>query len=99
MVPDVRLHVPEEPVARRTRWRAEVLDGADLRAVVAGEDGIGAWLWARWRVLERAGLDRGSYLEVVAGYRRELWLWMAGDRTWEQCSAGLIGRLQRRLPA
>jgi len=33
---------------------------------------------------------------VCAGYERELWLWLVGERTWEHCLSGLLGRLQRR---
>ena len=29
-------------------------------------------------------------------YERELWLWLVGERTWEQCVSGLGGRLLRR---
>ena len=29
-------------------------------------------------------------------YDRELWLWLVGERTWEQCVSGLGGRLLRR---
>ncbi len=34
---------------------------------------------------------------IVVGYRREIWLWLAGERTWAQCCSGLIGRISRRL--
>jgi hypothetical protein len=33
----------------------------------------------------------------VLGYQREIWLWLAGERTWAQCCSGLIGRINRRL--
>ena len=56
------------------------------------------WLWARWRIVERAGIDRPAFGAMVAGYRRELWLWLAGERTWEQCCSGLVGRIGRRYP-
>jgi hypothetical protein len=29
------------------------------------------------------------------GYARELWLWLVGERTWEQCYDGLSGRIGR----
>ena len=35
---------------------------------------------------------------IVAGYDRELWLWLLGERTWAQCADGLAGRVRRRLP-
>ncbi len=94
----VHLHVPDPPEALRERWRMTVLDGAELDEVVCGEGGVAAWLWARWSVLERAGIDRDAFTVMARSYRREIWLWLQGDRTWEQCCAGLIGRIGRRLP-
>jgi hypothetical protein len=93
-----RLHVPSEP-AEKSAWYRAVLDGAALADVVDGECGVAAWLWERWRVLASAGLDRAAFGAVVSTYRRELWLWLAGERTWEQCCSGLLGRLDRRIGA
>ena len=91
------LHVPDEPVARAERWLAAVLDGADLERVLVGDDGVVPWLWTRWRSLTVAGVDEADLERVVLGYRREIWLWLAGERTWPQCCSGLIGRITRRL--
>ena len=91
------LHVPDEPDGARARWREAVLGGAELSSVIEGEDGLGAWLWHRWRVLAQAGMKEGDLVDLCLGYRRELWLWMVGDRTWEQSCSGLIGRIGRRL--
>ncbi|MGH9086858.1 MAG: hypothetical protein ACRDYZ_01915 [Acidimicrobiales bacterium] len=93
-----RLHLPDEPTALGERWRAAVLDGVPLPEVVGGSGGVAPWLWSRWSVLAARGMDEARFTEVVAGYRREVWLWLVGDRTWEQCCAGLIGRVGRRLP-
>lgn len=97
--PRPRLHVPDEPEARRDGWYRAVLDGAAVEDVVLGPDGVAAWLWPRWRILEAAGVDRAAFETVLTGYRRELWLWLAGERTWAQCCAGLAGRTERRIPA
>jgi hypothetical protein len=91
-----RLHVPSEP-ADKAIWYATVLGGTDLAQVVEGDGGIAGWLWDRWRVLGSVGLDRTSFIGLTLAYRRELWLWLAGERTWEQCCSGLIGRIDRRL--
>ena len=93
------LHLPDEPAGWREHWRAAVLDGKDLSGVVGGHDGVAAWLWARWSSLDAQGMDQACFFSVVLGYRRELWLWLTGDRIWEQCCAGLIGRIERRLAA
>jgi hypothetical protein len=96
----VELAVPEEPAELRERVRA--LARQDPAA--AGDLlGAGEWitepLWRRWGpALERAGLDREWLRRLAVGYRRELWLWVAGERTWAQCAGGLLGRVRRRLP-
>ncbi len=92
------LHLPDEPIGQRDAWRAAVRRGVELTEVVGGPGGIAEWLWARWSVLGRADTSAEDLRAVALGYRRELWLWLFGDRTWTQCCAGLIGRLRRRQP-
>jgi len=91
------LHVPGEPAARAEGWLAAVLDGRDLEDVLADDDGVVPWLWTRWRFLASTGLSEDEFRLVVLGYRREVWLWLAGERTWAQCCSGLIGRISRRI--
>lgn len=93
------LHVPDEPTALMERWLGVVRSGQGLDRVLEGEDGLTSWFWSRWRSLEAVGLDEEELGRIVDGYRRELWLWLAGERTWAQCCAGLIGRIDRRIPA
>jgi hypothetical protein len=100
-VPGLELPLPEEPVAL----------GAETRAVVERSPAAGAalidrgeWiaepLWRCWgAALERAGMSRARLVRIAAGYRRELWLWVMGERTWAQCASGLRGRVLRRLSA
>lgn len=95
--PPLRLHLPDEPVGRRQAWRSAVLDGGDLREVVGGPDGVARWLWSRWSVLGTVGMEADALSAVATAYRREIWLWLVGDRAWDQCCAGLIGRIGRRL--
>jgi len=91
------LHVPDEPAAQAEGWLAAVLDGRDLVDVLADDDGVVPWLWTRWRFLASTGLSEDAFRLVVLGYRREVWLWLAGERTWAQCCSGLIGRISRRI--
>jgi hypothetical protein len=91
------LHVPDEPVVLAETWLDRVLDGADLAQVLSAEDGLAAWLWQRWRALAGAGVSEDAFVAVVVEYRRELWLWLAGERTWTQACSGLVGRVSRRL--
>ena len=91
------LHVPDEPTSRAEDWLAAVQDGRELDTVLTGDDdGVTAWLWSRWRALAVTGLDEEDLGVIVLGYRREIWLWLAGERTWVQCCSGLIGRINRR---
>jgi hypothetical protein len=93
------LSVPEEPAALRARVRALVeQDPGGGAALVDAGSFLADPLWAHWGpALEPAGMDRDRFLEVVTGYRRELWLWVMGERTWAQSAGGLLGRVQRRL--
>lgn len=91
-----RLHLPDEPVRLRACWRDAVLGGVPLADVVAGD--VAPWLWARWSALGTAGIDEARFVAMATAYRRELWLWLVGDRTWAQCCAGLVGRVARRVP-
>lgn len=88
----------EEPHALKTELRdlAEQ-QPARAREQLAGPQGLGGHLWDRWGDdLGRAGFDRESFHQVLDGYRRELWYWVQGDRTWHHCIEGLTGRLTRR---
>jgi hypothetical protein len=44
-------------------------------------------------------MSEDDLARIVVEYRREIWLWLAGERTWAQCCSGLIGRIDRRLAA
>jgi hypothetical protein len=92
------LHIPDEPIALAERWLGAVLDGQALEDVIGDEqEGIAAWFWSRWRTLASAGMNEEQLGQVVLAYRRELWLWLAGERTWAQCCSGLVGRINRQL--
>ncbi len=93
------LHVPDEPVVLAERWLDAVREGSTIEQVVAGPEGIAAWFWSRWRSLGSSGVGEQQLEKVVLGYRREIWLWLAGERTWAQSCSGLIGRVERRLVA
>ena len=93
------LPLPQEPVALRLHARALIEEEPGRGAALLD---AGSWiadpLWAHWgRALEPEGMDRDRFLQVVAGYRRELWLWVMGERTWPHTAGGLLGRVQRRV--
>ena len=95
-----RLDLPDEPQDLKERLRRALLDGADWRAGLSDDICIGVWLWSAWRpVLEPAGCTREAFIDQVVAYRREVWLWLLGDRQWASLLTGLAGRLVRRMPA
>jgi hypothetical protein len=95
------LSVPEEPVELRRRTRALIEQDPERGAAVLDAGSFVADpLWERWGpALEPAGMPRARFDEIVTGYRRELWLWVMGERTWAQSAGGLLGRVRRRLPS
>lgn len=57
-------------------------------------------LWRAWKQeLSANGVDRRRFGRLVMAYRSELWLWRVGERPWAHAVSGLIGRIERRLPA
>ena len=95
----LRLEQPDEPSTCASDC-ATPSWGADWRDGFTDDICVGVWLWERWRpALEPAGMDREPFVDVIIGYRRELWLWLAGERLWEQFIVGLAGRVARRLPS
>jgi len=79
---------------KRAWWDAERAGTSPPDLVEA----VAARAWAAWETpLAASGHDKGWLAAVAAGYRRELWLWLVGERTWEQASEGLAGRVGRRL--
>ncbi len=95
-----RLALPEEPVELKVGLRDALLAGQDWRDGLSDDVCIGVWLWGEWQpTLEPAGITRDQFVELVTAYRRELWLWLVGDRIWAQFISGLAGRVARRIPA
>jgi hypothetical protein len=95
-----RLEFPEEPVDLKAGLRGALLDGGDWRDGFSDDICIGLWLWGKWQpALEPAGCTREEFVDAVVAYKRELWLWLAGDRQWLPFLTGLAGRVVRRMPA
>lgn len=92
--------LPLEHLMEPSELRASLLEGA---LAVPPRDRtypecLGRWLWERWgEALEPAGMSRAAFMEVVAGYRREVWFWLLGDRGWDPLLSGMAGRVCRRV--
>ena len=92
-----RLELPEEPWDLKVGLRDALLDGQDWREGIS--DDFGIWLWAQWQpALEPSGVSREEFVDRVIANKRELWLWLIGDRQWIQFLTSLAGRVVRRLP-
>ena len=93
------LPIPDEPAELRARTLALLAEDPDKgRELVAEGSWIAGPLWRAWEAeLSRAGLGPATFRAIVAGYDRELWLWLMGERTWAHCADGLAGRVRRRL--
>ena len=96
----LRLEHPDEPVemrvgaARRPPGRGRLARGLQPTTSASA-----SWLWERWRpALEPAGMDREAFVDVVIGYGRELWLWLMGERQWDEFVVG-PGRTGGPAPA
>jgi hypothetical protein len=95
-----RLEIPDEPVDIRDALREALLNGQDWRDGFSDDICFGLWLWGHWcSSLEPDGLSREEFVDTVIAYRREMWLWLIGDRQWLPFITGLAGRISRRLPA
>ncbi|MDA8343262.1 MAG: hypothetical protein M0007_13715 [Actinomycetota bacterium] len=97
-----RLELPTEPLDLKVVLRRAML-GVEARSgtsdAYVDETCLGAWLWSRWQpVLEPRGCTREQCIDIVAGLRREVVLWLLGDRAWPQLVSSLAGRVSRRLP-
>ncbi len=94
------LELPLEPEALKDGLRTALLEGQDWREGFSDDICIGLWLWGEWQpTLEPMGMSRDDFVDVVTGSHRELWLWLIGDRIWDQYISGLAGRIGRRIPS
>ena len=94
-----KLKLPEEPAELGRELRDALLGGQDRWQVFGDDISIGAWLWDHWQpTLEPVGFGREELVAAVVATQRELWLWLIGDRLWNQYVSGLAGRIARRVP-
>lgn len=95
------LPLPEEPTELRAKTLAFLEESPEEGARLIADAGFVAEpLWEDWSAtLEDAGVSHERFLEISRGYAAELRLWVAGERPWDHCAAGLAGRVRRRLPA
>ncbi|HUZ19857.1 MAG TPA: hypothetical protein VMU75_04705 [Acidimicrobiales bacterium] len=91
------LRLPREP--ERLRRELRELAGEDpaaAKAVITKR--LTERLWRAWRpeLAPRGGSSR-ALRNVIAADGVETWLWVLGDRRWDQLVEGLAGRVARRV--
>lgn len=95
----VALIKEEEPAALRVDLRR----GAGENPAVgkaAAVDAVTELFWSEWGgVLLARGVDRTGFHVVVEGADHEVWLWLMGDRPYDQLVAAIAGRVLRRSRA
>lgn len=90
------LPVPPEPSELRAARGA----GWQVGSSEENASRLARLLWQAWKQgLSANGVDRRRFGRLVMAYRSELWLWRVGERPWAHAVSGLIGRIERRLPA
>ena len=91
------LGIPEEPLEMATLLRAAVgEDPVGGRATALAE--MTELLWDQWEdVLAPFGVDEERFASIVSGATHEVWLWVMGDRPYDQLVSSLAGRTIRRL--
>jgi hypothetical protein len=90
------LPIPDEPLELKTLLRAAVGEDPPAGRVVALAE-VAAMLWRDWEEqLVPAGVDETTFDEIVAGATKEVWLWVMGDRPYDQLVASIAGRTIRR---
>ncbi|MGO9196708.1 MAG: hypothetical protein ACLQK4_06240 [Acidimicrobiales bacterium] len=68
---------------------------ADIRENAPRE--LAAHAWQQWREpLSSLGLGEEHVQHAFATAKREIWLWVRGNRVWDQLRAHLAGRVLRR---
>jgi hypothetical protein len=87
---------PIEPVELLHRMR-HLAAGEPARARAVLPSAVASVVYGELSAADEVSPAARRQIEVVCeNYARELWLWLAGERTWAQCSAGLYGRIARR---
>jgi len=95
--PEPALPIPEEPEAVKATLRVAVgEDPVGGRTVAVAE--MATLLWQAWAgELAAMGVDDSTFSAVVVGAGNEVWLWVMGDRPYDQLVTSIAGRTIRRL--
>ena len=96
--PPDELVLPVEPLRLKCRLR-RLLGEEPERARTQIPRSLARSLARSWRdPLASRGCRPADLSALLLAYGREEWLWVIGDRTWQQTVEGLRGRIVRRFP-
>jgi hypothetical protein len=104
MTAEVEPDLPVQPVLEAP---AEPLELKALLRAAVGENPVGGrevalsnvteLFWDEWHdALVGVGVGEAKFASIVAGATNEVWLWVMGDRPFDQLVAALAGRTLRR---
>ncbi len=95
---DIELKPLSEPVDLLADLR-EVVPEHPATARASAPDRLADYACDVWSdQLESAGIPAAVVLHAFATCRREIWLWIEGDRRWDQLAGYLSARVIRRAP-
>ena len=90
------LGTPEEPLEIKAHLRAAVGEAPQAGREAALAE-VTELLWGEWEdALAPFGVDAERFAAIVAGATNEVWLWVMGDRPYDQLVVSLAGRTIRR---
>jgi hypothetical protein len=90
------LEAPEEPLELKALLRAAVGESPVAGREVALSN-VTELFWGEWQdSLAAFAVDEVQFAAIVAGATNEVWLWVMGDRPFEQLVASIAGRTIRR---
>jgi hypothetical protein len=93
------LAIPDEPLELKALLRTAVGEDPEAGRVVAVAE-VAAMFWGEWEaVLLPLGMDEEAFAFITAGATNEVWLWVMGDRPFDQLVASITGRTIRRIRA
>ena len=94
-----RLELPDEPVDLQRGFATRCCPAPNGAKGSATTSASGSCSGRAWQpALEPLGFSREDFIDSVVAYRRELWLWLMGDRGWIPYVTGLAARVIRRVP-
>ena len=91
--------VPPEPAGLRASLQALALDHPAAAVGAAADRVAGALAEAAAGEVVCLCIGPAALRSAARSYKREIWLWVMGERRWEQTAESIVGRAARRATA